>query len=1063
MPLSNLFGLIRKRQTDKDKFLFSSVNVLQGRGQAGAVRQTFNQHIGINSFRSWVYAAATINAQAVASIPIRLYAKKNETEYATRSLTRKRIRYLNGDAGVTPSKGVIGKAAYMGEDMEEVVGGHPLLDLLQFSNPYINGFDFTSLRVLYGELTGNAYLHPIIDEASGQPCELWPLAPQYVEVIPCEDEFIEGYLYGIDASKKQVFEPDEVVHFKRPNPGDMYYGLGKVEAAYGVIRSNEEVHKMDLAMFENSARPDYAVVVKGNATHDQLDRFQYAVEEKLRGTRKDGKFLTVTGDVQFTPLNFPPKDLTGREEIVEEIAAVFGVPVSMLKANDPNLASAQTGFAAWREMTVLPLCRMDEEQLNQSLLPLFGLEDTHCLAYDNPVPSDKQFELTERQTAVAGGWRTPNEARFEEGKEPIKNEFADQLLVGGQPLGGAVGGGGIMSAEPEEVNTSGEDGQDLEFASSLLQSLRGRKIGPYTATKMLQRCGFSRAVAEKMVEAEKPEEKDDDDDYEDKALADIDLRPTEQMASLAERGLDLRKEHGRGGTMVGVSRARDIKNRENLSPETVGRMANFFGRHEVDLDAPAAKPSHDNYPSNGVIAWLLWGGDPNNPNGAGAGWAKRKMEEIRAAKGKARGDSRPAKPSERIEGSDRNPEGSASGSRGGIEISETQETALKNKVEEHNEEHGDKKGKKVDLGMLKAVYRRAAGAFSTSHRPGMTRVQWSMGRVNAFLYLVRNGKPERANYTQDNDLLPKDHPKYSAKDDKKEKGYEDWPEETKRFRLNVEGLDEDFPVTEKSEGGSAEDTIRDEDRTPAQNIYKASKELLEQVADRIIHSLRSGEIKSKSIARKEVARSIVNEMAGTRGTFVKRFEKFLSEAAKGGGVAGRTRLDEVLGSSGSGRLGVITLSESVLDGIQARSEFLVDSMVGDTIDRFVDQLDATFSIEDEVDKIMQTSKDFSVGRAKTIARTESAQAYHTGQVDAWKQTGAVTKKHFLKAPGACKFCEAVHNEYGPGKKTIDVADPVLKSGQTIKAADGSSMSVKLDSFGGVHPNCRCDVVAVVEI
>jgi hypothetical protein len=113
----------------------------------------------------------------------------------------------------------------------------------------------------------------------------------------------------------------------------------------------------------------------------------------------------------------------------------------MLKANDPNLASAQTGFAQWREGTILPLCRMDEEELNQSLLPMFGLEDTHCLAYDNPVPADKAYELQERQTAVAGGWRTPNEARIEEGREPIDDEFADRLLVGGQPIGGGGFGG----------------------------------------------------------------------------------------------------------------------------------------------------------------------------------------------------------------------------------------------------------------------------------------------------------------------------------------------------------------------------------------------------------------------------------------------------------------------------------------------------------------------------------------------------------------------------------------------------------------------------------------------
>ena len=254
-------------------------------------------------------------------------------------------------------------------------------------------------------------------------------------------------------------------------------------------------------------------------------------------------------------------------------------------------------------------------------------------------------------------------------------------------------------------------------------------------------------------------------EHAQKALEDIDLSPTSEMREMAERGLRLREEHGRGGTEVGVARARDIKNGENLSVETVGRMASFFARHRVDLDAPAADPGHEDYPSAGVIFWLLWGGDPNDPDGAGAGWAERKLEEIeRETETKAEGDrvsSTPAKPSERIEGSDQNKPGTASGSRGGIEISEAQEEALKKKRDDHNEKHGDKKGKKVDLGMLKAVYRRGAGAFSTSHRPGMSRQQWSMARVNAFLYLVRNGRPEDSKYVTDNDLLPEGHPKKS--------------------------------------------------------------------------------------------------------------------------------------------------------------------------------------------------------------------------------------------------------------------------------------------------------------
>jgi cytochrome c556 len=114
----------------------------------------------------------------------------------------------------------------------------------------------------------------------------------------------------------------------------------------------------------------------------------------------------------------------------------------------------------------------------------------------------------------------------------------------------------------------------------------------------------------------------------EKAVDDVDLQPTEEMAALAARGLELRDEYNRGGTEVGVARARDIKNRVNLSPETVQRMNSFFARHRVDLEATGARAGEEGYPTAGAIAWMLWGGDPSDPDGAGAGWAARKVEEI---------------------------------------------------------------------------------------------------------------------------------------------------------------------------------------------------------------------------------------------------------------------------------------------------------------------------------------------------------------------------------------------------------------------------------------------------
>lgn len=210
---------------------------------------------------------------------------------------------------------------------------------------------------------------------------------------------------------------------------------------------------------------------------------------------------------------------------------------------------------------------------------------------------------------------------------------------------------------------------------------------------------------------------------------DIDLTPTEAMAEEAQKGLDWRKEFGRGGTEVGVARARQLINRQEVSAETVRRMHSYFSRHEVDKEGEGFSPGEDGYPSAGRIAWALWGGD------VGQSWARNKDRQL---------DKIDEEATRAIED----------------EFPDKTITALENKVEEHNEEYGDTASKRVTLGMLAKVYKRGVGAYNTnpqSVRPSVSsEEQWAMARVNSFLFAVRNGKYRSGKH--DTDLLPEGHP-----------------------------------------------------------------------------------------------------------------------------------------------------------------------------------------------------------------------------------------------------------------------------------------------------------------
>lgn len=112
--------------------------------------------------------------------------------------------------------------------------------------------------------------------------------------------------------------------------------------------------------------------------------------------------------------------------------------------------------------------------------------------------------------------------------------------------------------------------------------------------------------------------------------AHINFKPTKGMVAAAKRGIKLRKEYGRGGLTTrkagelgigsGYQRARDIAEGQKLSPKTVRMMKGFFDRHSKNKKYHDKKP-----PSNALISWLLWGGDP------GESWANKIVRQMNKA------------------------------------------------------------------------------------------------------------------------------------------------------------------------------------------------------------------------------------------------------------------------------------------------------------------------------------------------------------------------------------------------------------------------------------------------
>ena len=132
------------------------------------------------------------------------------------------------------------------------------------------------------------------------------------------------------------------------------------------------------------------------------------------------------------------------------------------------------------------------------------------------------------------------------------------------------------------------------------------------------------------------------------------------------------------------------------------------------------------------------------------------------------------------------------------QISAAMETALRNKVKDHNEKYGDNPAKRATFSMLARSFVRGVGAYRTnpsSVRPNVNNEQqWALGRVNGLLYALRTGRFRRTAY--DTDLLPEDHP-LSSKKTVENKKYDNYPQGATNNAQRVLDWDKEYDLRSK--------------------------------------------------------------------------------------------------------------------------------------------------------------------------------------------------------------------------------------------------------------------------
>jgi HK97 family phage portal protein len=379
----------------------------------------------LDSLRGFTWACANINAQAVASVPGKLYVRTNKSESPTRWPTRpvaaKTLEYLRRESPCAAA--FISKSA----DLKEATD-HPLLKLFKNANPWMNRFDLFRLLVMdIDGVDGAAYWYPAKDRL-GVPREIWPLECWRMRPVPAmdSDRIIQSFEY-MGARGTVTYEPDELIQFRHASPHDFYVtGYSASRAAFEYIALLEELIAFESAIVGNRARPDLLISPTEPISRAMAQRLEARFTDRFRRGGAGG-VLVGEHDLRYTPFQFSPADLSAmeiRKECQEIIAACFQVPLSLVKVEDVNRANADAGHYQHARQAVKPRCDLIEQKINERLVPLY--DERFLFAFDNPVPEDRAERRSDRQVNMGGvPTHTINHERAQDGLPPLVGKSID--------------------------------------------------------------------------------------------------------------------------------------------------------------------------------------------------------------------------------------------------------------------------------------------------------------------------------------------------------------------------------------------------------------------------------------------------------------------------------------------------------------------------------------------------------------------------------------------------------------------------------------------------------------
>ena len=312
-----------------------------------------------------------------------------------------------------------------------------IIDLIKHPNAMDTFEELMYLYVHHIKLTGNFFLlKDRINQITKLPEELYPLIPSRVKIIPDEDNEgkILNYEYKVNGTVTE-FSPDEVIHFRRPNPINEYWGIGDIQAGKGLYKDYINRDILNEHFQQNGGLPSGILVNEEfDGEEGEWERVKSIWANQYAGKKNLGKIAWLTGKWNFLKLGMTAEQMQQIERDKQNVHQIFlnhGVPLSIAGIDKAaNYATARQDYINFKRYTCYPLALAFFRKLNKDLVKFYNEDYKIDFVVNGLV--DGEAVVREYLPLLSQGAITPNELRDLAGLPKVDSPLLDSFYINTQ-------------------------------------------------------------------------------------------------------------------------------------------------------------------------------------------------------------------------------------------------------------------------------------------------------------------------------------------------------------------------------------------------------------------------------------------------------------------------------------------------------------------------------------------------------------------------------------------------------------------------------------------------------